>query len=427
MNIPSNGRIVIVDDKTEDEALPLITALSRKGVPFRYFTGKPRELPEKPLNGVRLLFLDLKLEGMDFTNDTENIVSSLRPVIEKLIDKSNGPYGIIGWTKTPEHLARLREVLDPKPLFAIDLEKSACLKGGTTCDLAVVEEKLKTVLPDLAPFEALFRWESLVNESSYNTINQFHEFFPDADAGKSLSALFYRLAKAGVGENVGDISATERTVQALLAFSEALGDNLESSISPERLEGLALKVDAPTAGGADEQKIDARLNAKIHIATADPSGTNCVPGNVYAPYGEESKALGQALLDESKDFVVKKDGEDPLSGAVPLILEVSPICDHDQKKWRRHRVLPLLALPPAAKIKNSRSLPESIYIFPSLYFEPIGKTDPFQVIADIRFLTSVPLADFKEKKPIFRFRKELLNDLQSRIARHINRPGILSL
>src|ERR1700722_12033497 len=170
MSIPTNGRVVVIDDKIDEEALPLIKALAKTGVAVRFYTGKANELPASPLNGIRLIFLDVKLAGMEFTNDIGDLINSLKPVLSRILDKNNGPYILVGWTKHPEYLEKLCESLNPKPALWLDLEKSACITNGV-CELSKISKALQKKLAGLEAFKLLFLWEHFVSESAYATVN----------------------------------------------------------------------------------------------------------------------------------------------------------------------------------------------------------------------------------------------------------------
>jgi hypothetical protein len=45
-------------------------------------------------------------------------------------------------------------------------------------------------------------------------------------------------------------------------------------------------------------------------------------------------------------------------------------------------------------------------------------------VFDIRYLSSITFDSLNNKTSLYRFRKELVVDIQSKIAGHINRPGI---
>ena len=55
MILPEQGSIVVIDDRP-DEALPIIQALSKKGVAATYYQGFDKaKLPDAPLKSVRMV------------------------------------------------------------------------------------------------------------------------------------------------------------------------------------------------------------------------------------------------------------------------------------------------------------------------------------------------------------------------------------
>jgi len=56
--------VVVIDD-VKDEVEPLLNLLNKQGVGLCYYRGNLRDLPEKPIVGVRLLFWILYLAQMD--------------------------------------------------------------------------------------------------------------------------------------------------------------------------------------------------------------------------------------------------------------------------------------------------------------------------------------------------------------------------
>ena len=63
MNILKTARVVVVDD-VESEATPLLLALAKIGIGAWYFTGDVDKLPKSHLDGIRVVFLDLRLGGL---------------------------------------------------------------------------------------------------------------------------------------------------------------------------------------------------------------------------------------------------------------------------------------------------------------------------------------------------------------------------
>ena len=95
MNISESGRIVLIDD-IRDEIEPVLNSLGNHGIPYIFFDGTQETLPKKPLEGIRFVFLDIKLRGME-GQDNKTIASGGVAILKKIISKDNGPYVIIFW------------------------------------------------------------------------------------------------------------------------------------------------------------------------------------------------------------------------------------------------------------------------------------------------------------------------------------------
>lgn len=66
------------------------------------------------------------------------------------------------------------------------------------------------------------------------------------------------------------------------------------------------------------------------------------------------------------------------------------------------------------------------FIYPILpLFEIDNKL--YKLVFNLRYLKSLPIKGLKRRKALFRLRHSFLVDIQANIARHINRPGIISL
>ncbi|EKD28847.1 MAG: hypothetical protein ACD_79C00184G0002 [uncultured bacterium] len=94
--LPTDGSVVIVDDKIQ-EALPLIKLLSQRGVASTYYSGTNDndELPQKPVQKVRLAFFDIQL----FPNsDSHTYAQNILQKLDRIIPDDNGPYLLIIWS-----------------------------------------------------------------------------------------------------------------------------------------------------------------------------------------------------------------------------------------------------------------------------------------------------------------------------------------
>src|ERR1700733_6294441 len=103
MILPTNGKIVIIDDSPED-VMHLSEALTRNKFPFLFYKNLDMEdMPSEPVRGVRLVFLDLDL-GLGGTSPIEKI----RLVQERLyrIIEPGCAYILVIWSSHEDRYAQ---------------------------------------------------------------------------------------------------------------------------------------------------------------------------------------------------------------------------------------------------------------------------------------------------------------------------------
>ena len=456
MNLPQNGRVVVIDDKLEDEAKPLIEALSKNGIATRFFTGRASALPEKPLDGVRLIFLDMVLEGMDFTTDTGDIVKALIAVLGRIVTSKNGPYIIFGWTNSPQHLQDLVSALPVKRVLYVDMEKSDCFSDPAKV-LQKIEQKLEQKLNEIGSLQVLFRWENLVNDSAYLTVNDFYGLcVNEAKPVEALDSLLLRLAKANLGKLYKEKKPEELIVNSLFCLNGPFLDNVETTLQAVDFRNIWARAPEYPKGDKDFE-IDAKINTRIHVAQC--SDSTVVPGNVYESWdasasktlsemvrdcldpepirlayldakraaGVETSKDGQ-LIEEHKKAIFKEisaQTEEIIRNSKCCLVEVSPICDHAQKKWRRHRLLPCIVWQ-TSYVDCLKKNADFLFVTPRIYNTSCSPAT-FHFVFDFRHFHACSFDEAKNRKPLFRLRKDLIIEIQSRLTRHVSRPGILSL
>jgi rRNA processing protein Gar1 len=237
MNIPKNGRIVVIDDEYEKEALPLIEALSKNGVSAMYFTGNQEKLPPEPLSGVRIVFLDIVLAGTEGQDDKTKI-STIIGVVSKIIGKDNKSYLIIAWTKHDELIKRLKNNLkENPPIFILNLKKSECKDSRGNYEISKIEKKLKKELKKAGAFQLFIIWENLVHKSTGKIVNDFSSFYPLDDKWDSnMCGVFQKLARAYAGKQLEDGDTDKLIKDALFTFNGTFLDTLENEISNKKIE-----------------------------------------------------------------------------------------------------------------------------------------------------------------------------------------------
>jgi hypothetical protein len=450
MNFPTNGRVIVIDDKLEEEALPLIKALAKKGVAVLFFSGHEHALPEEPIKGIRLIFLDIILEGMDFQSDTDDIVKSLKVILDRIIHPDNGPYIIFGWTKTPRHLDELINKLDTKPVLYLDMEKNECITDDT-CDLAKIEEKLNERIAEMGYFPMLFQWESLVNDSAIDTVNQNCENVSD---NATLESILNNVAKANLGEHSKTSSDKRKIKAALQIFNMLLSDSIDINLNhfkPTPPYPLTETSELSTASSS-------KLNSKLLLRqTTDKEP---YPGNVYLEFDTMRTELvkdfirkrfdKKKILKEAKASAGRRQGQEfsrlPESSKKKLITaeirrynmdifirgnkkvftEITTVCDHAQATYKYHRIIPgFLLKKKFANMLNKGQNDIGIYVSMPMFLQQFN--DTFLLILDFRGLVTLEDGTLSDKQPLFCLRQELLFDVQYKAGTHFSRPGIIQI
>lgn len=352
LNYLSNSKVVIIDDR-EEEAKPLINGLKKKGIPTLHIK-KITEI-EETMKGIRLIFLDIDLiSGVGASHDRSGTIVG---VLEKLIDKYNGPYVIVVWSKQanihmPDLITRIKGLEDLEknylvPIEIVELEKpkyiqmcnesledqdndiqnliinletflkseSVSLRSPQYLKIKeelekydIVEEKyelspenlekliddLYNQLKDKLEFQTFLAWENMVKNEIINQGNEFLEKKIIDDMGK----IFYNLAKAKCGKQLEEevfISGAYNVLNDLLC------DKLEGKM--ERTDEL-LKLSAlfkSESGEIDErykcdleEEMVALLNTKLLISNVI-NNENIKPGIIYLENEETSKEYKDSI------------------------------------------------------------------------------------------------------------------------------------
>lgn len=186
MLLSSSGKVVIIDNELESDALPLMISLGKKGIPYTYFTGDNKQLPKEPLKGIRFVFLDIELiPGMT----GKNLSSTCAGILRTVISKENGPYVIIFWSEHTEAINDILEyckTVDISPVAYLNMDKSECLHQNDTDTIDYISKKIEEILNDFGSLNFFIEWENIVNKSLNSFINSITktEDIKDSQRGK---------------------------------------------------------------------------------------------------------------------------------------------------------------------------------------------------------------------------------------------------
>lgn len=518
MILPENNSVIVIDDDP-NQAMPIIKSLSKKGLSTIYYRGfKQEELPDKPLNNIRLVIADLQLLSTD--NDGHTIATRLINLLQKLLSPDNGPYMLLIWSlknhlfgsdfmneikKKDNKLSPIcistldkskcivrkdnnesKEIIerilkDIKTRFAVDdmevIEKSLYdnwpneeVFEETPNSIDLIEENLKTELVKAGVFHLFIIWENLIRKAGAQTVNTISSTIEYTDIWENnMRDVLKRMGQARTGQNT--LSNDLFLKAALTTFSGSFSEELEyeirkldfpeyiklespfsiagklnediykiilyqdgqhrkvkllkneelykgkNNIKPEKILSLSEGLEEPEKQLIVElvkryQEIPLIINTKLHLELEPLEGH--IPGNVYKIVVSQEKK--RELLTSYFDKI-----PEDISDYHFVELEVSPICDYAQKKWKKSRLLSGLVYPASGvNIK-----PGPFYVnSPQIIID----NKRFFLVFNYLLFKSLDVCDVEKRgKSWFRIKRELLQDIIAGLSGHVNRPGITTV
>jgi len=525
MTLPQNGSVLIVDDQAR-QAMPIISALSKKGISTTWYKGNdPDDIPEQPAQNVRLVFMDLQLREGD--NDPHGIASHVLFLLENLIAVDNGPFMLVIWSLKDalygdEVKDRLRAQTNHlRPVCTVTMNKKQCIrqkqdtgaaelteevlaqlkKSGFKKDdlnsvaqaidanwlvdkdaefevlpgaIANIERAIAEELKKAGIFHLFVIWENLIKKAAAQTVANISATITHNDHWEqNMRDVFRRMGVARVGQN--EVSDEELLKESILTFIQSFTDNLEGHIQKVELPDYTaapgeqlLKIDegninlrlvreeglvriyqdsfdkegkrqieklfeaknlynldasvkkskVPLKQQLGDQilgvywSVPPRLNSGLHL---ELNPTNIlVPGNIYEAEVKESdrEKFANTYFEGLKTEEVK---------SIRFVeLEVSPICDYAQKKWKKSRLVSgvIYSTDHSKKIRKQN---EHLYVAkPAFHL-----FDEYVNMAfDYHLLKALDHEIVEKRKIKYRLRRELLLDIIANVSAHVNRPGI---
>lgn len=430
MFLPINGRVAIIDDQLK-HAEPLMKTLSKKQVPFTYFSGEHNFLPidGENFNDIRVLFLDINL--IDDGEHSEKVLKGrLIPVLKAVISRNNYPYILIYWSRhqssSDKNLIEKeifgKDLNDRQPIAYLSAVKSDFfnLKGETVDDY---EEKIKSLfdkinllISKLHAYSYLLNWENKVHDSADKTLEEIFSSLNDAEKWKENANYLFNKLGVSFSGSLYEAQKSENKIKSSynalnIVFSDTLEHHLNNCII---INAKNLNVSSTLKNLESVFNINKKLLISGETEPIHYSGTvlEIVNSNINQEY--------ENLLDT---ILKKTSNRGSIIGSWKKIwLNVTPLCDTVQGKIVFHRIV--------RGILVSKEFSESFYSNEAIYVSPQFTYDgkDYSIILDFRqFFTLQSLRKSKKRIPLFRIRQQVLAEIQSKLARHINRQGILFL
>lgn len=427
-------RVIVVDDEERD-ALPIMKALAKKGIPCAYFHGANiKELPEEKdkFTGIRLAILDMDL--VPGVGDKKSKISTLISCLERLLSPDNGPYIALIWTNNPG----LKDLFEknifsntnlPNPIDIIMLTKAECKNKGEL-DIGIIEEKIENTFRSFSPLKIIQAWEGKNFEAATEVTNILSSFITDEkdpdklrDAWKvQILNLMFSLAKEAVGKNLDESTVLIGLYNSLNPLH---ADRMENYIG-DLSDSLSLNAEEVLKNKDDcgiEQK--SKINTMLHLAFKEDS-EHC-GGNIYEFKGKAPvwvPSRDALLMDLSKDNS-EVNRKNIAQKCQNVVIEVSASCDHAQKNIRMLRFLAGLLVPRSEKSKIKEA--EFIWDFGPVLVEKNKRQRPYFFYFSARHLVTCSPDKTSKMKPFARLRSQALISLQTWFARHASRPGLVLL
>jgi len=430
MSIPLNGRIAIIENELK-EALPLMKAFSKNQIPYVFYKGDDLTyLPNENsrFNDIRILFLDLNL--IDKAKPSAKQVKSvLFGVLKKVISKDNYPYSIIYWSKQENDYSKTlkelfdKELKDRAPISIERFIKSSffTLSGEEIKNNLDLFTEIQKVLAKDPVYWYLLNWENNIHLSADKTLQEIFSSYHNFDNwSHNANHLVNKLGVSYIGRDTYNTSKPDiKLKSSYSALNIVFTDTVENYTSNTDLNDIK---ELPVPKSAKNLDTVYNINKKLLISNEkEPLSYS---GTVIEIFDKKLKPKFEQLLDNILQKKAKKP--DITKTWKNIWLNVTPLCDTVQGKFIHHRMISGLLVEEefcrsSAKIfyKN-----EAVFISPSFAYD--GKN--YSIVLDFKeFFTKDTLGYSKNRKAIFRIRQQLLAEVQSRLARHVNRQGVLFL
>lgn len=476
MILPTNGKVVVFDDVYEDVE-GLLKTLSKNKIPYNYYQDEGGEdLPDTPINNVRLIFLDIQLISGQSVSD-HSIRSTIGIRLQKILEKNNN-YILIYWsTKENKYKDMLEDAFenglkDYKPILTLSINKVEALKKGDKIVDFIINE-IEEKSDDFSLFKVFALWENLVSNSAGNLINDFTNFIgKDENWDDSAKYVLHKISQAYSGKTINNKSEIEKLGDAFSTLNQTLIDTIENNIPKVINEHKSLLKDIISNEKKGNENFSSIINNKLLLSELEFNGN--VPGCLFLieeeieaqnetiehqfkkeieklPSGIENREqiiskkklrnkdkinalvlhskgieknfniIVNSVINAEEEAVRKSLRDRILKDSIKIELNVSPLCDFAQEKLPCVRLLPGLLLKSDYGGEINRN---SAYNYLSDCIIKFRDSD-YYFLFDFRFLYSKPEKLLKRRISNNKLRHQILSDIQLKLGSHVNRPGVI--
>ncbi len=454
-----NGRVAIIDDNI-NQARPLIDVLSSKQLPYAYYSGELKHLPNKDsfCNDIRVLFLDINLID-DSEHEDKVLRARLVPVLLRVISPNNFPFVVVYWSRNENHKQLIKDIFDTdlndrKPIGYLEERKINYFNyDGTPAE--IIEESINQLfqrVDDLfnknPAFAYLLHWENLVHISSDITLEDVFSFPNSANTwDDEANYLFNKLGKSYSGKYYDNSSPEEKINSSFQSLNSVLIDSLEYSVNtvsanfPQELtskiinDNVGYTVNKKLLTSTDTNNIKySGIVLTVNNANDEKEYSelinNLIFSNIKSQVYVSNEINSNSEIDKdlrnkldklvSSELKVFKDSS--LKQTFNILLNVTPLCDFVQKKQKYDRWVKGILLESKFRY-NIDEKSEAIFTSPNFSFNGLS----YFLVLDFKYFFTSNSINEDNFKLLFRLRQQVVSEVQSKLARHIGRQGILFL
>lgn len=421
----ATSRVLVIDDKPL-EAIPILTALGEAGVGCIYVKGdKFEELP-KNIDGIRLVFLDMRLAEGGRQRDT---LSKTLNVLKTCVSINTMPLVVVCWTRHPEDVKAFKAAAENEfPGLKHGVVLSMPKPSTTSPDKwKNIRTKIKRMLKKYEASGLIWRWENVLHGAATDTSQTLAEvsarivgYNPKVtEWQEGMFSVCRELVRADTGE-----------MSNKKAVSNALF-RMMNELAVDRIHHAILKRPLPCADkliphkDSDLELEDtSRLNQMILVDPVTNEDTSIEPGFIYVQSRGTRKCLFKKLGIGVK-LIKNNITKDKIDGSVvPILIEISPACDFAQNKRPVCTFIAgLLVSAESDSIKRTEGHRD---VFGPVTIPKYKGTKKIVVAKRLVYACSLKPEDISNH-PICRLRSNALIELQVKTAIYKARPGAICL
>lgn len=457
MQIQNNAQILVIDDHYE-EVKNVLSCLTKNGLSYIHNDGSEDQCPVDKYWGVRFVILDIDLEGRTsgITSDATK-ASTLVAYLEDIISDNNGPLFVLFCTKNEDVIKYAEQYFASSALVLAgydSLEKDANGIAGDEALKKLNDAVQGSILPDT--FRFFLSWEQQVDLARTSFIGDLVSLKSESTASlgervsqwnENLKRLLCNFAVAYTGRRWNEIKQDAHIPSYALrmlnlSFEDKLPQSADIFEIPQEKDSVAIPVDQIA-------KINRSLFLKKVGEDAIETGCafyennepllNALRGNILREGDSVNTKLLTIVITPQCDlahprFLCIEQNYDGKHVVTPLHrvvrgLEIE-ISDKKYEKYfqkageyqKKLDFIEQLNLTSGEKktLKGFVSAQSAEYLYKTC---PIENNDGKMCVWIFHFasVSTIPLDE--TQKFDYQLSKELVFDLQSKLANHVNRLG----